>query len=52
MNKHDEDRCRCGARIVFLEYINMRKGKEIYIYKCGVCGSELEVVQEADPKRF
>lgn len=46
------ERCRCGARIVVGSHIDMDDGKETFIYTCGVCGSEIEINNVADPQRF
>lgn len=48
----DSERCRCGARIIYSSHIDMDDGKETYIYTCGVCGSEIEIKNIADPRRF
>jgi len=46
------DRCKCGARIMYCNIIDMEDGKEVYIYNCGVCGSEIEIKINADPQKY
>ncbi len=46
------DRCLCGARIVLLSHLDMSDGIETFIYTCGVCGSEIEVKKETDPRSY
>jgi len=45
-------RCKCGARIVFLNHIDMSDGQETFIYYCGVCGIEIELNKLLDTQRF
>jgi len=44
--------CDCGARIVVMTHIDMQDGKDTFIYRCGVCGTELEIQVQADTKRL
>lgn len=46
------ERCKCGARIMYCDLIDMEDGLEFYFYKCGVCGSEIEVKIAADPRLY
>jgi hypothetical protein len=46
------DRCPCGARIVWNDTKKIKDGLTENIYTCGVCGIHLEVIYEADPKKF
>jgi len=45
-------RCRCGARIVFIDYVEMLDGRETFLYTCGVCGTQIELKVSMDPRRY
>jgi DNA-directed RNA polymerase subunit RPC12/RpoP len=46
------DRCKCGARIMYCNLVDMDDGRELYFYLCGVCGSEIELKVVTDPQRY
>lgn len=48
----ETERCRCGARIVHSTHIDMKDGKDTYIYTCGICGSEIKFRVVSDPQRL
>ena len=45
----NNERCPCGARIVGCYSVRVRDGVNLYVYTCGVCGSQLEYSYDADP---
>jgi len=46
------DRCPCGARIMYCDIIDMEDGKELIVYTCGICGSEVEFKVKTDPRIY
>ncbi len=46
------ERCPCGARIMYCDVIDMEDGKELFVYKCGICGSQVEFKIQADPRLY
>jgi len=45
------DRCKCGARVMGCDIVRVREGVDLYIYTCGVCGSQVEYKYDGDPKK-
>ena len=47
----DNRRCLCGARVMSCDMVQVEDGVDMYVYSCGVCGSQVEFVYDADPKK-
>jgi len=45
-------RCKCGARIIWCDLREIKDGLNMYIYTCGVCGSQIEVKYETDSTKY
>lgn len=45
------NRCSCGARIMWCDARKIKDGVEVFIYICGVCGKQLEFVYDTDPTK-
>ena len=48
----NQERCPCGARIMYCSIVKVKDGVNLYVYSCGVCGTQIEFVYESDPKKF
>ena len=48
----NDERCDCGARIMVCDLVKVKDGLNLYVYRCGVCGSQVDFVYDGDPKKI